>query len=841
MNTISRFAILVVALLAAPLLARAQSNPWIDVTAYGARAVSNVPQTTTAKSPSGSGCTEGSPIVYLTEPSSFRDGDGIVLHNCGSPANLDTPSAPSVGPSLISGPDTTTDVVNAPAGATKYAYQIVARDKNGGLTAASEVGKTSTGSASLGILRANVNSLARKNNIVTVKTDSPNGAAAGAVVFVTNSSDATFSGFFVVSSVRSDTEFQYSQGMDTRAGASTSAKGGTVQVYNCNHVSWEVPKDKKPYQYYIYGRTASDSKLIGISRPGENAFNDCGPVLSAPPTTPDFVPQTPPTSASAGYLATTIKSGAGSRTLTLAAAARSTSMGRLVKFDDGPAIAAAYSAMLKSSGGSLYFPTPRSGSYVINSHTIFAGAPATILQSGPITLNETLETGVVMWSGLHGGVGSNPQFSFSPGEQIKVGTAYPGVALVNGSSFQHIAFSGTAQGLISTVSGGYLNNTTFEYDSFFLPSTDFMGQAVVGYGMSNAVFRYVLFSTNNSSTYGYSLTPLALVRNDISGENNSGEITCEHCFFVGRAFGFDSNPLVGGGTAFRFEDTYAQGLRTPLMEAGKYNGPLIRVNRFMNDTSITAAIADWGSNLLTATLINVGDNSTEAGGRPGIVSGNLIYGLTVENGGDNIGQNRDMFESRPNETLSIPVYSASGTKNAPSYSADFLMSAPLHFPAQNTLFGICPRRRPQPRLPQAPTAQLRRARGITPSHRLAPTTGPQKYPRRRLPASQRANFTVAKFPGLPFPARSPTPYIALPIPSAVTAATEELRRAPALSRLRAKIPPWRRAEARRPAKPVPAARLSSKIRSSRRRLFSRRLRRPPSAPLRPSPRRKMET
>ncbi len=685
-----RFGIFAAATIAVPALTIAQSNPWVDVTAYGARAVTTVPQTTTAKSPAGAGCTEGSPVVYLADPSSFRDGDGIVLYNCGAPANLETPAAPKVTPSLISGPDTTTDVVDSAAGSTNYSYQIIARDKNGGLTAASDYGKTATGSATLGIIRANVSSLARKNNVVTVKTESPNGAAKGAVVFVTNSSDATFSGFFVVSAVRSETEFEFSQGMDTRAGASTSAKGGTVQVYNCNHIAWESPKDRKPYQYYIYGRTASDSKLIGISRPGENSFNDCGPVLSAPPSVAEFVPQTPPSSAAAGYLATTIKSGGGSRTLTLATAARSTSSGRPVKFDDGPAIAAAYAAMLRASGGSLYFPTPRSGSYVINSHTIFAGAPATVLQSGPITLNETLETGLVMWTGLHGGVGSNPQFSFNPGEQIRVGTAYPGVALINGSSMQHVALSGAAQGLISTVSGGYLNNSTLEYDSFVLPSTDFMGQAVVGYGMSNAVFRYVLFSANNSSTYGYSLTPLALVRNDVSGENNSGEITCEHCFFVGRAFGFDSTPVVGGGTAFRFEDTYAQGIRTPLIEAGKYNGPLVRVNRFLNDTSITATIADWGSNLLTATLINVEDNSMEAAGRPGVVTGNLIYGLTIENGGDYIGQNRDMFQSRPNETLSIPLYSASATKNAPAYSADFFMSAPLHFPAQNSLFWDLP-------------------------------------------------------------------------------------------------------------------------------------------------------
>jgi hypothetical protein len=81
MKTFLRFAILVITLFATPRLTTAQSNPWVEVTAYGARAVANVRQTTTAKSPSGSGCTEGSPVVYLADPNAFRDGDGILLYN----------------------------------------------------------------------------------------------------------------------------------------------------------------------------------------------------------------------------------------------------------------------------------------------------------------------------------------------------------------------------------------------------------------------------------------------------------------------------------------------------------------------------------------------------------------------------------------------------------------------------------------------------------------------------------------------------------------------------------------------------------------------------------------
>src|ERR1700739_3875946 len=129
----------------------AQSNPWVDVTRYGARAVSAVPETITQKNRSTPGCTAKSPTVHLREESTFQNGDGIVLYRCGAPNTLSTPLAPIVTPSLVSGPDNNNNVVNAPSeGTTLYNYQIVARDKNGGLTAASLAGSTSTGVASLG-------------------------------------------------------------------------------------------------------------------------------------------------------------------------------------------------------------------------------------------------------------------------------------------------------------------------------------------------------------------------------------------------------------------------------------------------------------------------------------------------------------------------------------------------------------------------------------------------------------------------------------------------------------------------------------------------------------------
>jgi hypothetical protein len=684
MKTRIRFAFCFLALVVSAPTASAQSNPWIDITTYGARAVSTVPQTTT----SGTGCTSGSASVSLTAASTFQNGDGVVLYQCGATNTLSTPSAPTVTPSLASGPDTINDVVNAPSGgSTSYSYEIVARDKNGGLTSASPAGSTSTGVASLGMLQSTVTTLSRSNTTVTVNTSSANGASVGAVVFVTNSTDATFSGFFVVAAINSTTQFTYTQGMDTLAGASSSATGGTVQVYDCNHLSWSAVAGA--WQYYIYGRTSDSYSLVGVTRPGETTFSDFGSTISAAPTVPDFVPSMPPTGATNDYLVTTILSGAGTASITLGTKALNSSVGKTVKFDDGPTILAAFTAATSPTGSALYIPTPASGSYYINSHTVLSST-ITILQSGPLVLNETIETSTGPWTGVLGGPASTPQFAFNAGQGINVGTAYPGIAASNGQSFQYLSFSAAAQGLIATLSGGSLFNTTFEHDSFTFPATDYMGQAVVGYGMANSVFRYVLFSTNDSSTYGYSLTPLVLTRNDLANVNPSGAFTCDHCFFVGRGFGFDSNPSVGALTSFRFEDTYAQALRTPLIEGGTNNSPLIFVNRFANDTSITATIADWGASLPLATLIDVQDNSAESGGRPGIVTGNLITGLTIENGGDFIGQNRDMFRSRQNELLSIPLYSSTPSTNTAAYSADYFMSAPFHFPSGHTLFWDLP-------------------------------------------------------------------------------------------------------------------------------------------------------
>ena len=658
----------------------------IDTTLYGVRAVSTLPQTT------GS-CSAGRSTVVVRSSKDFRNGDGVVVYGCGAKNTLDTPDAPIVNPSEAAFATGTAHVLNALVGHTTYNYKIVARDENGGLTASSLTGSTKMAAASLGAYRVTASTLTRSGNTVNVETTSANHAVRGAVVFITGSADATFSGFYLVDNVTDATHFSYKQGMDTRGGASSSAAGGSVQIYLCNHLSWNAVPGA--WQYYIYGRNGDQLTLIGATRPGETTFDDFGSPMMDGITLPDFVPTSAPTSATNDYLATTISAGAGTTALILSDAVSSSASVTSIKFDDGPTILAAYNSASKGlAPATLHFPVAASGeSYYINSHTKLGGPAAlAIFQEQPIILNETLELpGNLHWTGMLGGHPANaPQFAWNAGQAVIVHSAYPGIIAVNPSVFRFLSFSGTAQGLIMTLSGGYEFNSTFEYSSFDISGLDYMGLALVGYDSSNQAFRYVTFITNDTPTYGYSLTPAVLYLNGVAGGDPSGNILCDHCFFVGRGFGIDSSPPMGAGARIRFEETYAQALRTPLIMIGSLNNPTVHVNGFTNDSSSMATIANFGANGLKATILNVEDNGAEVGGRPGIVTGDPIFGLTVENGGDFIGQNRDLFRSRPNASISIPVYSATTSANTPTASADYFMAAPLHFPSEHTLFWDLP-------------------------------------------------------------------------------------------------------------------------------------------------------
>lgn len=99
----------------------------INVKAFGA---SGSTQTTTGD------ITAGSAELTLASAIDFENGQGITVNHAGAACTLATPGAPTVTPT-------------GTAGTTEYQYQIVALDDNGGCTAASAAGVTTTGNATL--------------------------------------------------------------------------------------------------------------------------------------------------------------------------------------------------------------------------------------------------------------------------------------------------------------------------------------------------------------------------------------------------------------------------------------------------------------------------------------------------------------------------------------------------------------------------------------------------------------------------------------------------------------------------------------------------------------------
>ncbi len=648
-------------------------NPWIETSTYGMRWITGTQPTSKAS------CSTSTPhAIMLASAVAFQNGDGVVVYGCGAKNTMSRPEAPQVLPASVSGPDNFTDYAAGPTGGTPYNYQVAAMDKFGGVTAASAAGTTTIGVATLGVITTKVGRLERSGNTATVSTLSANGAATGAVAFLTNSSDATFSGFFLASGTDTATQFHYLQGMDTNAGASTSATGGTVTTYSVNHLVLKA--DPGAYQYCIYRNGA----IAGMTRPAELAWNDFGSTMSAP-SAYSSCPSSPPSAPVNDYLATTISAGAGTTTLTIAGTVLNTNASSQAIFDDGVPLATAFAAAA-SVGGSLRITTPPNGYfYNINSHTILsAGDDMTVLQGGTINLGATLEIdNGVTWSGESGGTRcGSPQFSWGAGQCINVYSAYPGMTVGTQSSFKYINFSAQAQGLvmaITAVGNGQGFNVTFDHDSFSINGTDYMGQAIVGYGINGLNITNTLFSTYYGG-YGYSLTPLVLLRNDTANVNPSGNLFCDHCTFIGRGVGLDSNPFIGADANITIEHPYAQNLRTPLVEVGSANAPYVRITGFMNDTSSTASIANWDRiGNLQATIEDTPDTSVEASGRPGLVTGNLIYGLNLKNTGSSVGQNREFFGNVANQVLDIPVYGR-------TYSNLLRITSPVEFPSQHTLF-----------------------------------------------------------------------------------------------------------------------------------------------------------
>jgi len=439
-------------------------NPYVDITAFGARAVN--PNTTPAAVGLTANCTNGSVSVTISSASTFVNGDGVALYGCGAPHGMSTPSAPTVTPSLSTAGTGTLLNTPGPTGATTYNYRVIARDRNGGLTAPSTTGSTATGAAALGAITVNVTSMSRSGQTVTVTTAAAHGFLVGCStgtcgeVFIGGGnalSDTTFRGWFSVTSAADTTHFTFTGPPSTALGASTSATGGTATFYSSNLVC--VPSGVAGAVYYAFysdRASAGTFALIGVSNAlsasgtQDLCVEDFGSPMMDNQTFPAIFPTSfagaGPPAATSDSLSTTIASGAGTTTLTLADAAGTTVSGATIRLDAVPAIQAA-AASITSGYGTLHIPADASGNpFVINSWLQLSGNLLAVSQSGALWLNDTIETascgqGCAKWIGdvlpQHPNSGTN--VGWSPMPRVSINSAHPGFFISGSPQAVHIS------------------------------------------------------------------------------------------------------------------------------------------------------------------------------------------------------------------------------------------------------------------------------------------------------------------------------------------------------------------------------------------------------------------
>src|SRR5579859_1202183 len=317
-------------------------NPYFDVNSYGGY-VANFFSIQTAT------CSINASSTSLSCNSNpdFQNGQGIVVNFAGALPTL--PAVPPVGNVIPVG------VIN---GSNTYAYQIVHEDYKGGLTAAGSSGSTSVGAAALGLNTVSLTSGVRASGVDTFTCAANCNVGVGSQVQISgfNGNPANnFNGTVVVNSTPSPTTFTVlAQGLTNQTATGT----GTLSVNACNQVypgGAALAQESKILRSWIYRQNggAGSFSLVGVA-PGQDPFYaDCGLGISSVPT---YVPLTAPGAAQAGYLATTIVSGGGTNTMTLANAAGTTASSVFTQHDNCPPLKSAIAAAYATNGGEVSLP-----------------------------------------------------------------------------------------------------------------------------------------------------------------------------------------------------------------------------------------------------------------------------------------------------------------------------------------------------------------------------------------------------------------------------------------------------------------------------------------------------
>jgi hypothetical protein len=542
-------------------------DPYSDMARYGGYFNASPPTTTAS-------CTNTSTSVTLAAALDFQDatkfpgtsvGNGIVIYQCGAATGLTTPPAPAVTPSGVMG------------GATTYNYKYVAEDLSGGLTAASPVGTTTTGAATLGVNTVNLTSAVWNSTLngEQVYTCSGNcNIAVNTLVRIDGFTNGHFNGNYTVIATNGTNQFTvYSPATPVVTSESASA---TVKLLACNVLT--MPSNSvagietggdSVLRYWVY----RNNTVAFVVQSYDPYYEDCGMTIAGG-NIPSYVPSAPG-SAVNKYLATTIVSGGGTTSVVVANAAGNTISGQTALHDNSQNLLAA--TTVSRNGTPVYMP----GGAPFNAATVFTNAKASatkILLPVGVVLNQpwVVATAGMVFEGGQGGSGS---FEFDGLVQIGGSSfAFPTVQIfrtvASAVKFKNISFSSNTLGITPF--------STDEPNSFFGLMMDNVSFGNNG-SASNvntpaAVFRGITESSigypgnrNACSTAQNSLGPPCMRFTTNSTAANNGSVAIVgiagiHGFAMqggSPSFQFDSYPSVNSGGA-----NNVQGIASVLFDRG---------------------------------------------------------------------------------------------------------------------------------------------------------------------------------------------------------------------------------------------------------------------------------
>jgi hypothetical protein len=595
-----------------------QSNaprPDGDIRAFGARIAASSPTTCTT--------TAGSPVVKIAAQRTFVNGSGIMCVGAGAPVDLKTPTAPTVTPAVAAGPMGTGKIVAGGTGSTAYTYTIVAEDEKGGLTSASISTTITNGNAVLGAQSVGISSWSRSNQTLTVTTSRPHGLSVHSMAEITGDNFIGNPFYCAVLAIPDITHFICTSNFDTRNGAPGSGgSSGTVTWRNLNHIV--LPREAGVFRYWIYGGSAGERNLAGVSLPlvtlGKNlpndplnlTWDDFGLGSIGVPPHPSWVPTNIARNpAKADNLITTVISGGGATTLTLAEKAGTSVTGQTFRECADPGITAAISSVQTNRfGGGILIPTTTTTTAFATCGVITVPyqPPGTVLRvSGNLTLGDTL---ICLKCQIFGDLyaASSPQFGRKAYVKITSNGAPLMLWSIGQTIMRRLAFDLAGQGV------GWLDdgpaNSIPGWDiselSFSSPTHDELARHIVVRGNINGGGDLIAENvTFNPCAREGTNTPAFIM----TGTN--GNFTLKNWFGANRGWYF------GNGFLGNINETYCQGCITP---------------KFMIDFNTSYG---GGSGLVTLSLFNSVEDTTFApqvavlnGRSQGVIYSNASNGIS---------------------------------------------------------------------------------------------------------------------------------------------------------------------------------------------------------------------